>query len=253
MDKVGKYPFTAEPFHCDFSHRLFMGHLGNHLLNAADCHATERGFGMDYLNPLHKTWVISRLAIEMDEMPRQYEEFTVETWVASAMRYFTNRNFRIATKDGRALGYGRSVWALIDTDTRQPQDILAIHDGAIGDWIEREKECPIEKSSRVKMGDAPAVRTIDTYYNDVDVNGHVNSVKYIEHVLDLFPLSYYKAHQISRFEIAYVAESHQGDRLTFQKEEGEAGDYYVRILKTEEGASEIVEVCRARIKFKDCK
>lgn len=36
MDKTGKYLFMAEPFHCDFSHRLFMGHLGNHMLNAAD-------------------------------------------------------------------------------------------------------------------------------------------------------------------------------------------------------------------------
>ncbi len=36
--------------------------------------------------------------------------------------------------------------------------------------------------------DAKLVRTIDTYYNDVDVNGHINSVKYIEHILDLFDL-----------------------------------------------------------------
>ena len=28
MEKVGKYEFMAEPFHCDFSQRLFMGHLG---------------------------------------------------------------------------------------------------------------------------------------------------------------------------------------------------------------------------------
>ena len=56
LDKVGKYEFLAEPFHCDFSKRLFMGHLGNHMLNAADFHAAHRGFGMTYLNPLHKRW-----------------------------------------------------------------------------------------------------------------------------------------------------------------------------------------------------
>ena len=69
MDKVGRYEFLAEPFHCDFSHRLFMGHLGNHMLNAADFHSTERNFGMTRLNTIHKTWVLSRLAIEMVEMP----------------------------------------------------------------------------------------------------------------------------------------------------------------------------------------
>ena len=48
MDKVGKYLEMAEPFHCDFSHRLFMGHLGNHMLNAADFHSRDRGFGIDF-------------------------------------------------------------------------------------------------------------------------------------------------------------------------------------------------------------
>ena len=214
MDKIGEYLFSAEPFHCDFSKRLFMGHLGNHMLNAADFHATERGFGMDYLNPIHKTWVLSRLAIEMNEMPRQYTTFYVETWIESAMKYFTNRNFRVVGEDGKVYGYGRSVWAMIDTDTRQPQDILAIHDGAINEWIAADVECPIAKSTRVKMDkDLPVVRTIDTYYNDVDVNGHINSIKYIEHVLDLFPIEWYKEYDLKRLEIAYVAESHCGDKL----------------------------------------
>ena len=139
MEKTGRYTFLAEPFHCDFSHRLFMGHLGNHLLNAADFHAADRNFGMTRLNPIHRTWVLSRLAIEMDEMPAQYSRFTVETWVESAMRYFTNRNFHIVAEDGRTLGYGRSVWAMIDTDTRQPADLLAIDDGAINAWIDKER------------------------------------------------------------------------------------------------------------------
>ena len=189
MKKIGSYRFTAEPFHCDFSKRLFMGHLGNHMLNAADFHATERGFGMDYLNPIHKTWVLSRLAIEMNEMPEQYTPFNVETWVESAMRYFTNRNFRVVGEDGKVYGYGRSIWAMIDTDTRQPQDILAIHDGAINDWTANDVDSPIAKSSRVKMDkNLPVMRTIDTYYNDGEVNGHINSGKYNEHGLDHFPV-----------------------------------------------------------------
>ena len=80
-EKTGKYEFLAEPFHCDFSKRLALGHLGNHLLNAADYHAADRGFGMTHLNPQHKTWVLSRLAVEMAEIPVQYTRFCVETWI----------------------------------------------------------------------------------------------------------------------------------------------------------------------------
>lgn len=46
LPKTGKYEFMAEPFHCDFSNRLFMGHLGNAMLNAADFHSNDRGYGM---------------------------------------------------------------------------------------------------------------------------------------------------------------------------------------------------------------
>ena len=181
MDKVGIYSFMAEPFHCDFSQRLFMGHLGNHMLNAADFHSSARGFGMKYLLTIQRSWVLSRLAIEMEEMPQMYTKFNVETWVESAMRYFTSRNFRVVGEDGKVYGYGRSIWAMIDTESRQPTDIFSIDDGAINNWIVKDKECPIDKGGRVKMtDDAAFVRTIDTQYNTktvtVQLEDMVNSL-----------------------------------------------------------------------------
>ena len=236
----------AEPFHCDFSGHLFMGHLGNHMLNAADFHSTDRGFGMKKLMEMNRSWVLSRLAIEMNDMPAQYTKFNVETWVESAMRFFTSRNFAVVGLDGKAYGYGRSIWAMIDTETRQPTDIFSIDNGAINDWIEKDKACPIDKGGRVKMTDeAQLVRTIDTFYNDVDINGHINSVKYIEHVLDLWPLEWYREHQIRRFEIAYVAEAHAGDQLSFYRETVGENECCVRIVRTDG-----TECCRSKVLFK---
>ena len=245
MDKVGCYPFMAEPFHCDFCGRLFMGHLGNHMLNAADFHSSARGFGMKYLMSIKRSWVLSRLAIEMNEMPQQYTKFNVETWVESAMRYFTSRNFSVIGEDGKVYGYGRSIWAMIDTESRQPTDIYAIDNGAIEQWIVKDKVCPMDKGGRVKMGDAAElVRTIDTYYNDVDINGHINSVKYIEHVLDLWDMEWYRTHQIKRFEIAYVAEAHAGDQLSFYMEKEELSTFNIRIVR-----SDGTECCRSKVVF----
>ena len=249
-EKTGKYPFLAEPFHCDFSNRLFMGHLGNHLLNAADFHANDRGFGMNYLMPLHRTWVLSRLVIEMEEMPKAYDRFCVETWVESAMRLFTSRNFAVTGEDGQVYGYGRSVWAMIDMQTRQPVDILAMRDGQILDYVETEKPCPIAKPARVKMGDgATLVRTVQTNYSDVDVNGHINSVKYIEHMLDLFPISWYQTHRVRRFEVAYVAEAHGGDLLDCYREQVGEGEYCIRIIKKVQETGENTEVVRGKVIF----
>lgn len=251
--RVGRYENVAEPFHCDVCHSLFMGHLGNHLLNAADFHSSDRGFGMKFLNTVNKTWVLSRLVIEMTDMPKQYEHFFVETWVESAMRYFTNRNFRVESQDGSSIGYGRSIWALIDTESRQPSNLMDIRDGEIECWVDKDKECPIGKPGRVKMSkDVPMVAEMVAKYSDIDVNGHVNSVKYIEHVLDLFPLDFYKSKFLSRFEIAYVAESHVGDTLRFYKEQMTENEYEVRITKVvhdDNGNATETECVRSSVRF----
>jgi len=250
MEKVGKYEFFAMPFHCDYSNHLMMSHLGNYMLNAADFHSRDRGFGFDYLFTVNKAWVLSRLAIEVEEMPEAYERFYIETWVENAMRFFTKRNFRVVGLDGKVFAYGRSVWAMIDTETRQPQNLIEVKDGAILQYIEKEKECPIADPSRVQMDkEAEKVRTIYTYYSDVDLNGHINSVKYIEHVLDLFPLSMYKENKLKRFEIAYPAESHQGDKLNFYQEQDKDGIYKIKVTKSVPGEENETETVRSMVKF----
>lgn len=259
-EKIGKYDFMAEPFHCDFAERLFMSHLGNHLLNAADFHSNDRGFGMLYLNSIGKTWVLSRLAVEMTEMPRAYDRFSVETWVESAMRFFTNRNFRIVSPtpdpspEGRGTekvyGYGRSVWAMIDVETRQPVDLFSVNDGVLKDYVETEKECPMAKPSRVRMSDEAALlRSFEAAYSDIDMNGHVNSVKYIEHVLDLWDTAWYSAHPLRRFDIAYVAEARLGDHIRLYREQTGEQTFCVRMVKQSQADGEMVEICRCELVF----
>lgn len=248
---IGKYSMLAEPFHCDFNHAIHMGRLGNCMLNAADFHSTERGFGMRYLNTINKTWVLSRLCVEMQEMPAQNSRFSIETWVENAKRFFTQRNFRITDeKSGSVLGYGRSIWALIDFTTRQPTDILAVRDGDITEWINPDMACPIAPPGRVKVtNEARLVASVSTKYSDIDINGHVNSVKYIEHIMDLFPLSFYKENRMRRFDIAYVAETYYGDTLNFYIDDSVQSEKVIRITKTSNESQEETEVVRCAMFF----
>ena len=251
LPKVAHYDMMADPFRCDFSKHLTLGQLGNSLLNAAEFHSDARRFGMDYLQTIHRTWVLSRLAIELEAMPLAYDKFFVETWCDSAMKYFTRRNFKIGSPDGRIYGYGRSIWAMIDTKTRQPADILAVHDGLLLKYLDRDYPCPIANPSRVRLDDRLSLdRELDTFYSDVDINGHINSVKYIDHVLDLWPISWYETHRLRRLDVAYVAESHQGDKLRFYRQplSDDGLSFGVSICKVAEGEDER-EVCRCALQF----
>lgn len=243
-NKVGTYNFVAEPFHVDFMGRLTMGVLGNHLLNCAGFHASDRGFGIAELNENHYTWVLSRLAIELEDMPHQYETFSIQTWVENVYRLFTDRDFALVNKDGKTIGYARSVWAMISMETRKPADLLALHGGSISDYI-CDKECPIDKPGRIKVATEEPVWVYQTRYSDIDINGHVNSIKYIEHILDLFPMETFKDKQVKRFEMAYVAESYYGDSLSFYKEEKEDGSIDIEVRKNDQEV-----VVRSKIIFK---
>lgn len=242
-NKIGTYSFIAEPFHVDFTGRLTLGVLGNHLLNCAGFHATDRGFGIATLNEDNYTWVLSRLAIELEEMPYQYEKFSVQTWVENVYRLFTDRNFALLDKDRKKIGYARSVWAMINLNTRKPADLLALHGGSIVDYV-CDEPCPIGKPSRIKVTSAEPVATLTAKYSDIDINGHVNSIRYIEHILDLFPIEMYRAKRIRRFEMAYVAESYYGDELSFFMDDAGEDVYQVEVRKN---GGEVV--CRSKVEF----
>lgn len=229
-DKVGTYEFVVEPFHTDLTGRLTMGVLGNHLLNCAGFHAADRGFGMATLHEHHYTWVLSRLAVEMFGQPKAYERFSVQTWVENVYRLFTDRDFAVLDAEGKPMGYARSIWAMIDLETRKPADLLTLHGGSITDYI-CEKECPIAKPGRIKVTNGEPVGEHRARYSDIDINGHVNSIKYIEHILDLFPIDLLREGGIRRFEMAYVAESYYSDRLTFTREEVRPGEYDIEVKK----------------------
>ena len=181
--------------------------------------------------------------IELEELPFQYESFSVQTWVENVYRLFTDRNFSILNKDGKTIGYARSVWAMISMETRKPADLLTLHGGSIVDYV-CDKECPIEKPGRIKISDKAVSTDYQTKYSDIDINGHVNSIKYIEHILDLFPIEVFKEKRIKRFEMAYVAESYYGDTLAFFKEEENEYEYNIEVKKN---GDEIV--CRSKVIF----
>ena len=243
LGKIGTYQFVAEPFHVDYTGHLTIGVLVNHLLNVAGFHSHDRGFGIDRLNKEHYTWVLSRLALEMYDLPMQYESFTIETWVENVYRLFTDRNFAVLNKEGKAIAYARSVWAMIDTETRKPVDLMAIHDGDIAGYI-CDKDCPIDKPSRIKVSSKEPVAILPVKYSDMDINGHVNSIRYIEHILDLFPVDAFKEKRVRRFEMAYVAETMATDTMAYYMDKVDDDNFDIEVKKNQADV-----VCRSKVIF----
>ena len=179
-----------------------------------------------------------------EELEAAIEACITMTEVEDVYRLFTNRNYAIRDKDGRPIGYARSVWAMISMQTRKPIDLLSVNGGSIREFI-CDAPCPIDTPSRIKVAAEKEAASLRAKYSDIDVNGHVNSIRYIEHILDLFPLELYREKRVRRFEMAYVAESYYDDLLSFYVDrEAESNTYAAAIRKNGDET-----VCRAKIIF----
>jgi len=213
MEKLSTYSYAVEPFSEDFAGCISWGNFGNQILRCATQHATEHGFGYKQMIRFHHAWVLSRLAIEMKAMPQTGESFSISTWVSRLYHQFTDRHFCIARPDGTVIGNASSIWALIDTRTRMPADLTQLPDGGFTNVLMPERPAPVAPMGRIRLKNPALAHTHRAAYTDLDINGHVNSIRYIELLLNSFPAAKLKEHQPSRIEVAYCLEAFDGDLL----------------------------------------
>lgn len=244
MKKIGEYEFTIDAYLTDFRGKATLPMIGGFMLQAATKHADERGFGYSSMTSQQRVWVLSRIAIEIFDYPKNDTVFIIKTWIVSVNRLFTERHFAFEDSEGRKLGYGRSLWASIDLESRKPTNLLELY--GLSDYINAGEEASIEGLTKI-----PALK--DNYelaaqftvkYSDVDINKHLNSMKYIEHFVDVFDIDMFKEKEIKRIEINYISEGKYGTNLDILKREEDEGSY---ILEMKDGDN---NVCSTRVIWK---
>lgn len=228
MNRTLTLNYCVEPFSEDHTGSLRWGVLGNLLLRTASLHAAAHGFGYDDMIRTGHVWVLSRLVIEMDRMPRTGETFRLSTWVPSFYRQFTDRLYTVATAQGQPLGHARSVWALIDTQTRRPLNLENLPGGGFTSVLE-PRSVPVAPPGRIHVDTTTPARTLTAGYCDLDINGHVNSIRYIEMALDLLGPERYDTLRPQRVEAAYAAEACMGDRLCLFRQDNSPAEGAVEI------------------------
>lgn len=232
------YSFRIQPQDVDFQYRATMAAMTNILLTTAGYNADDNGFGIRDLNNIDCSWVLLRLAVEMDCFPKQYEKIHVETWVEEVGRASTTRNFLIRNEQEEIIGKASSNWAMININTRRAQDLISlngIHKHATGVALSMEK--PI----KLDVVEGNPVDVFKVKYSHIDINGHTNSMRYVEWISNCFSLDVYRQKQIKRFEINYVNEILFDEEICIFVNETEKDDFRFEIRK--EGKT----ACRARM------
>ncbi|MDR1672898.1 MAG: acyl-[acyl-carrier-protein] thioesterase [Bacteroidales bacterium] len=220
MSVAGNYIFPVEAYTNDFRGKPTLHMLGGFLMQAATRHAEERGFGYFEMARHKKAWVLSRLAMEMSVYPVNDHCISIHTWVPEVNKLFTERCFALSDSVGNHIGDARSLWAAIDMETRKPTNIQEMEGF---DQFTNRKQSPIENVRKIPpVKEKQHVESFVVKYSDLDINSHLNSMKYIEHFVNTFPLEMFRTKNIRRFEICFMSEGRYDARLDiFRRKESE--------------------------------
>lgn len=188
---------------------------------AAGNHAAQLGLSMESLLQDGRAWVLAFLRLEVDRYPAWHETLEIETWPSGLDRLYATREFVLSDKDGDC-ARATSAWLVIDTDRRRP-----LRPPAELNEIDPPDRSPAIEVERSKM-EPPTTgpvhsREFRVRYHDLDLNRHVNNVRYVEWALETLPAEWHDAHALDGLTLEFRAETTADDPVRSTIHHAETG------------------------------
>lgn len=241
MATISSYPFTIQPENVDFTLRASVASIISYMLNVAGTDAHRKGFGVEALQGHSFTWVLSRLAVDINTQPRQYTDIEIDTWVNEFNRLSSTRNFKMRVGED-VVAAGVSQWCMLNMETRQAVDMTLLKD--VYERAMVAEPSPIAAPARLRDIESQASVSRPVVYSDIDFNRHMNTMRYIDLIFDNVPLELIEQNNGLRIDLNFIAEARYGEVVTIGwVNEG-------NIWSFEISASTEKVLCRAKIEFK---
>ncbi|KAI0487861.1 hypothetical protein KFK09_027684 [Dendrobium nobile] len=191
--------------------------LMNHLQETALNHVKiaglmDDGFGATpEMSKRNLIWVVAKMHVFVDKYPSWADVVQVDTWVGSSGKNGMRRDWHVIDcQTGETIVRATSVWVMMNKQTRKlskmPDEVRA----EIGPYF-IERTAIIDEDSRKlpKLHDDTAqyVREgLTPRWADLDVNQHVNNVKYIGWILESAPTTIMESHELAGMTLEYRRE-----------------------------------------------
>ncbi len=210
MVEVWNENFKITSYQVDFQEKIKPTNLMQLFQEAAGNHAQHLGAGYAALFAENLFWALSRIRVELLQIPKWGDEIRIETWPCSLVGPFFRRDFIFFDSSDEVICRGVSGWLLLNAESMRPQRAdklnfeLPFNEGryaldAFPDRLNGVAETPVFSKKIL--------------YNEIDVNNHVNNTRYLDWVMDCFGSEFYLNHQLKSFTLEFLGEMHWGDEV----------------------------------------
>ena len=192
----------------DLHRRLRPSVLFTMLQEAAIAQTEDLGMGREKTLDRGLLWIVTLQRISIRRLPVYDETVTLQSWPGKTMHLFFPRYYRMLDADGAVLLEGTALWSLMDQNTRSvvfPADHGIVLPELVTGW-----EAPLPKPVRALPLTGEARFTVP--YSYVDLNGHMNNVRYFDLAEDVLPPALHERALLA-LEVDYSSEARLGDEL----------------------------------------
>jgi medium-chain acyl-[acyl-carrier-protein] hydrolase len=223
---------------------LAVDSLCDFLQEAAGGHVRALGVSVGDLLPRNLTWVLSRLRLRIDRLPRRGERVEVTTWPSGVDRLFALRDFRLVDERGERVAGAVTGWLLVDLASRRPLRTRTVFDPTLGTDIPRVLDCGIEKLGALAAVDRET--PFGVRLRDLDENDHVNNARIAGWVAESVGRETWQGWSVAALDIDFVSEIRHGDHLLARAAREAEGRWSHSLVREGDG----VELVRARSEWR---
>ena len=206
--------FSIRIAETDAHHLLTIPALAERLQEIAWQHSETREVDVPRLLERGVSWVLSRMRIEVAELPTHNQTVTLKTWISAIDRYFYYREFQLTDADtDRSLIRVTSVWGVLDMVKRR---IVAIPDFIRDEtavYADFESLAPASGKLPTLTDPAFSEHFVARWF-DLDANRHVNNTRYFQWLIEALPADFLDTHTLQQLDVIFRAEATLGQGVT---------------------------------------
>jgi acyl-CoA thioesterase FadM len=231
---MGNYSFRTDfrinSHSCDLNNHIRPSGLLQYLQETANLHIESSGKGYDVLKKEGRAFILSRVAVTLNEPLYAYERVTGATTPTESRGASFNR-FTTLEKGGRQIAVLSSLWALVNVEDKSLIRVNDSHlDLPIGETL--SLDAPLKFRIPADLSLKP-LGTIKANYSLCDRNRHMNNTTYPDELCNLLPDLDGK--RIKDLSICYQNEMPLGEEAEVLSGRDAEGVCFFRTLRKSDG------------------
>ena len=212
MFRSPRYRFEIKNHELDPHRRVPLGVLYGFLQEAADMHAGTLRFDSGTMLQRNLVWMLVRVHLRLSGGLAGRQVIEVETWPSKIESRFAFRDYRIF-REGEAEPFGAatSTWMLIDLTRNRPAVMTGLFPPEYHAGADRAHELPAPRLAA--DGPEASRRTFPVRLSDIDMNGHVNNLHYVEWLAESVPAGVWDSRSVCELYVEFKKQVRFGETV----------------------------------------